>query len=182
MDTPLMTAPEERQYGVFTALMWALSYPGRLQRLPAAGRAALLAVGETLVDLETSFYSPDAGLAAELAHTGGRARPPELAAYQFYPHLDGAALAAIERAPLGSYVEPEAAATLVIACPPGVNQTLVMRGPGINGLIEAHIGGLPEPFWALRARLPAYPLGWDCFLLLDDMVLGLPRTTILEVH
>ncbi len=182
MVSPLMTPAEARQHATFTALMWALSYPGRVQRLPAAGRIAFANVAEALLDLETGFCCPDAELAALLARSGARTLSPEAAPYQFYPQIDEAALAAIERAPIGNYAEPEDAATLVIGCTLGDGQVLSLRGPGIVEATELRVGGLPAAFWELRARAINYPLGWDCFLLAEDCVLGLPRTTIVEVR
>ena len=56
-----MTEHEARSQQVFTALMWALSYPGRVQPLSGAGAQPFLNIGETLIDLET-----------ELLHARGR--------------------------------------------------------------------------------------------------------------
>jgi alpha-D-ribose 1-methylphosphonate 5-triphosphate synthase subunit PhnH len=180
-NAPQMTTAEARQHATFTALMWALSYPGRAQRLPASGLAAFAHVAEALLDLETGFYCSDTQLAAQLAHSGARQLPPEAAPYQLYPQLDAAALAAIARAPLGSYADPEDGATLVLGCTLGSGQALRLRGPGIAEQAGLRVGRLPAAFWELRARAVSYPLGWDCFLLGENYVVGLPRTTLVEV-
>lgn len=180
MIQPTMSPDEARQHAAFTAMMWALSYPGRQRNLPAAGHEAFVLLGATLVDLETGYYTPDAGLAAALARTGGRALPPELAPYQLYPELDEAGLAALARAPLGTYLDPDLGATLILGCRIGEGPTLTLVGPGIARALSVRIGGLPPRLWQLRAAA-TYPLGWDMLLVDGDQLLGLPRTTAVEV-
>jgi alpha-D-ribose 1-methylphosphonate 5-triphosphate synthase subunit PhnH len=147
-----------------------------------AAADALAAIGETLVDLETGFFTPDAELAAHLARTGGRAMSPAAAPYQFYPRLGPAELDLLAVAPLGSHVEPDLGATIVIGCALGRGARLRLSGPGINGPGEALVDGLPAALWELRAATARAPLGWDLFLVAGDMVLGLPRTTAVEVR
>lgn len=181
MSAPLMSAAEAHQHAAFSAMMWALSYPGRPQRLPAAGPAAFALIGATLVDIEAGYFTPDAALAAELARTGARALPPERAPYQLYPQLDAAALAALVAAPVGTYLDPDLGATLVLGCELGAGQALTLAGPGIARAITVHVGGLPAELWRLRAAA-AYPLGWDMLLVAGDQLLGLPRSTAVEVR
>ncbi|MEI8306821.1 MAG: phosphonate C-P lyase system protein PhnH [Chloroflexales bacterium] len=181
MTAPVMNAADTRQHATFTALMWALSYPGRATRLPAAGLDALALIGETLVDLETGFFTPDAMLTAHLARTGGRNLPPDAAPYQFYPRLGRADLDLLATAPVGSHADPDLAATIVIGCPLGWDTRLRLSGPGIAGTREVLIAGLPNALWSLRAATARAPLGWDLFLVMDSAVLGLPRTTTVEV-
>jgi alpha-D-ribose 1-methylphosphonate 5-triphosphate synthase subunit PhnH len=175
-----MSPADARQHATFTALLWALSYPGRPARLPAGGPDALAAIGESLVDLEAGFFTPDADLAAKLARTGGRAMRPATAPYQFYPRLGRPELDLLAAAPLGTYAAPDLGATLVIGCALGRGARLSLRGPGIVGACEVAVDGLPGELWALRA-IARPPLGWDIFLVSADAVLGLPRTTAVEV-
>jgi alpha-D-ribose 1-methylphosphonate 5-triphosphate synthase subunit PhnH len=177
MTGPARTDFEARAHATFTALMWSLSHPGRPQILPATGRDAFLAIAEALVDLETSFFTPDPQLDVQIARTGARRRTADTALYQFFPHLAPADLALLRGAPLGSFRDPDQAATLVVGCGLETGQRLQLRGPGVRDAIEVQVGGLPEEFWALRSTLARYPLGWDCFLVDRGFVLGLPRTT-----
>jgi alpha-D-ribose 1-methylphosphonate 5-triphosphate synthase subunit PhnH len=181
IHTPVMSTAEGRQHAAFTAMMWALSYPGRPQRLPAGGRDAFALIGETLVDLETGYFSPDASLAAALARTGGRALPPPQAPYQLYPQLDEARLDLLAAAPVGTYADPDLGATLVIGCALGAGPALTLRGPGIPGAATLRLGGIPAGLWPLRARA-VYPLGWDLLFVSGDQLVGLPRTTSVEVR
>jgi alpha-D-ribose 1-methylphosphonate 5-triphosphate synthase subunit PhnH len=178
----MMTETEAREHATFTALMWALSYPGRPQTLPVAGLAAFTAIAEALVDLETGYFTPNAALADELARTGGRALPPRQAPYQFYPQLTPGMLDMLAAAPVGTHRDPDRAATLVIGCTPDKGARLTLRGPGIPGTITIALGGIPPEFWPMRVAVGAYPLGWDVFFVAGDHVIGLPRTTLVEVH
>ncbi|MBX0329387.1 phosphonate C-P lyase system protein PhnH [Oscillochloris sp. ZM17-4] len=181
MAAPMMSPADARQHAAFTALMWALSYPGRPARLPAAGPDALGLIGETLVDLETGFFTPDAALAARLARTGGRGLPAAAAPYQFYPRLGPAELELLAAAPVGSHAAPDLGATVVVGCAIGQGARLRLSGPGIAGSCEVLVGGLPDELWELRAATVRAPLGWDLFLVAGELVLGVPRTTAVEV-
>jgi alpha-D-ribose 1-methylphosphonate 5-triphosphate synthase subunit PhnH len=181
MPGPRPTAAELRSHATFTALMWALSYPGRPQPLPDGGAPAMPLIAEALVDLETSWFTNDPDLRAALARTGGMARPVTEALYQFYPALDGAALDALAAAPAGSDLYPDESATLVIGCALGAGPALRLRGPGIPDVATLRVGGLPAAFWPLRAQVCRFPLGWDVLLVAGRQVVGLPRTTRIEV-
>lgn len=175
-----MNPSEARNHATFTALMWALSHPGRPQRLPESGLRAFDAIGHALIDLETSYFTPDAELAALLARTGARTLPAAQARYQFFPQLSAELLPTLEHVPIGTYAAPDEAATLLIGCTLGTGRRCLLRGPGIPTHTELRVDGLPPGFWELRARTIRYPLGWDVFLVAGDQVLGLPRTTVIE--
>jgi len=176
-----MNEREARTQQTFTALMWALSYPGRAQNLIGNGLQTWLTIGETLIDLETSYYTSHTELNTLLSRLGARARTPAQALYQFYPQLEDASLATLQNAPSGNYLSPDEAATLVIGVEFGAGQSLRLRGPGIKQEVELRVKGLPVAFWQLRARLNKYPMGWDIFLVGQGHVVGLPRTTQIEV-
>lgn len=184
---PVASPAELRSRAAFLALLWALSYPGRIQELPsdAAGaspdtRSALLTVAETVLDLETSFFTPDDALAGLLARSGARALPAHEAAYHFYPALDARTLDLVAQARVGSYLYPDQAATLILGCRLSKGTRLLLQGPGIAGQAELLVDGLPSALWALRAEKASYPLGWDIFLVDGTRVAGLPRTTVLR--
>jgi alpha-D-ribose 1-methylphosphonate 5-triphosphate synthase subunit PhnH len=181
MTTPMMSPADAQQHATFTALMWALSYPGRRTYLPVAGFDALAAIAETLVDLETGFFTPDAALAARLARTGGRTMPPATAPYQFYPRFGLSELDMLTAAPVGSHANPDLGATIIIGCAFDAGTRLRLRGPGIADTCDVKIGNIPAALWELRTAAVHPPLGWDLLLVSGEMLLGLPRTTALEV-
>lgn len=168
---------EARTRETFLALMWALSHPGRAHTLPQD--APLHAIAETLLDLETSYYTPDADLSAALARTGARELEPDRAAYHFYPALTDDLLEIVRQASVGTMLYPDQAATLVIGCRFGSGRDLTLSGPGIPAgeTVSIQVGHLPDGLWMLRDEKIHYPLGWDVFLIDGDQVVGLPRTT-----
>jgi alpha-D-ribose 1-methylphosphonate 5-triphosphate synthase subunit PhnH len=168
--------------------MWALSYPGRSRYLGEDVRdshTAAMRIGEALLDLETSYFTPDAPLAQALAQTGAQPQPADRAAYHFYPtaavfaHPDD--LAPIRQARIGDYLYPDQSATLIVACHLGSGLGLRLHGPGIQGTDDLRVGGLSTTFWDVRAERLHYPLGFDLFLIDGGQVVGLPRTTVVQV-
>jgi alpha-D-ribose 1-methylphosphonate 5-triphosphate synthase subunit PhnH len=174
------TTEEAQHQATFRALLQALSYPGRHHMLPPAADPFAL-IGATLIDLETTFYTPDPRLAAVLALSGARSAAPPVAAYQFFPALHEADLEWIAVAPIGSYTYPDTGATLVIGCRFTGATSLRLTGPGVLGACELRIGGVPEAFWALRREQVRYPLGWDVLLVAEQAVVGVPRSCAVEV-
>lgn len=184
MQTPLFSPQEARTRATFLALMWSLSYPGRSYELPEEGQAAYLAIAQALLDLETSYYTPDAALAQSLAQTGARALSSQRAAYHFYPTLDEPLLPTVRQASIGTLLYPDQGATLIIGCTLGQGQTLRMSGPGIPMDVDqvVQVAGIPAGFWELRRQANRYPRGWDVLLVDTYRVLGLPRTTLVTLQ
>ncbi len=178
--TPAFTPTEARTRETFLALMWAFSYPGRVQSLPADNPFALIA--EALLDLETSYYTPDAALAASLIPTGARNEPLERAEYIFVPSIASTDLESLRRASIGTMAYPDQAATLIIGCELNSNSgaRLHLSGPGIKNTLIITVDALPVAFWDLRERTRRYPLGWDIFLVSGRNVIGIPRSTHIE--
>lgn len=180
---PPFTPEEARTRATFLAMMWSLSYPGRTHNLPEDGEPFAL-IGETLLDLETSFYTPDEALHDVLAGTGSRLLLPQKAAYHFYPALNEELLDAVQQASIGTLMYPDTAATLVIGCAFGEGQTLELTGPGIPPAqpVTIQVSNLPAKFWEVRQQAMRYPRGWDVLLLDERQVMGLPRTTQISVQ
>lgn len=186
------TAEDRLARDVYLALIWSLAYPGRahcislmmnpLRRCAATMDASSLdgfvAIGKTLLDLETSFFCADPGLEAALRATGATPRPVEQADYVFLPQLDHRALELIARVRLGDLATPDDSATLICGAVfdvPGA--ILTWRGPGLPAPRRVMLGGVPDAFWSLRASMLNYPLGFDVFFVDRGEVIGLPRTT-----
>jgi len=178
MTVPQRSSREAAAHATFSALLWGLAYPGRLQTSEHAG---LGAIGSSLLDLETSFYTPDAGLHAVLARTGARAKGPSEADYLLYPRLDEADLGALRGAKRGELLYPDRAATLILGATFGTGTALRLRGPGLAEPWRVQVAGVPQGFWHVRNHARAYPLGWDVFLSDGAGVLGLPRSTDVEL-
>lgn len=177
-QTPIFTEIEERTQATFTALMMALSYPGEAAPLTTADIGA---IGETLLDLETTFFTPDRDLAQRLGKTTARELPVERADYIFLPTLSDSSVPICKQARVGCMLYPDRSATLVIGCRFGDGLTLKLTGPGIQTKKSIQVDGIPSEFFEIRDASISYPLGWDLFLVDGAEVIGLPRTTQVEV-
>ena len=188
---PTQTATEAASRATFLALMGALSRPGTIHSLPGDPQGdelrTFVAIGKALLDLETSYYTPEALLSRKLALTGAKVRNPAQAAYHFYPHLYAEDLTAIEQASVGDYLYPDRGATVMIGCRFGdrSGQCMQLSGPGVlNQSPESRIqvSDLPVEFWRQRARRIHYPMGFDAYLIDGQKVIGLPRSTQVELE
>ena len=169
-------AAEARCNATFEALMWSMARPGDVRELPEAGMAQIV---EALIDRECVAYADSADLGQKIADSGARLGEPADADHLFLDSLDGASetLAAIR---CGSALYPDDGATLVAQVAHGAGQRLRLTGPGIDGARDMAIA-LPPAFWALREQLCAYPEGFDLLLVDGRSVIGIPRSTQIEV-
>ncbi len=168
-----------------------MSRPGQivpLDRLPDAPKplsAAAAALALTLFDLDTPIWlSPDLRDAAGdyLAFHTGAPLAAEIGAADFVLVADGDRLPDLSEVALGDPEYPELSATVIVQVDrlriaPGRR----LRGPGILGHFDISVDGLAEEFWvSLQANQRRFPLGFDAVLVAGDLVLGLPRTIILD--
>ncbi|HTJ95351.1 MAG TPA: phosphonate C-P lyase system protein PhnH [Pararobbsia sp.] len=192
---PGLGDPVHESQAVFRVLLDTLSRPGTVGRVspvldvqgplahvPDAAFAALL----TLADYATPLWLQrhDAALAATLRfHTGApMADHARNAAFAYID--DAAAMTAPESFALGDPETPDRAATLLIRVEAlDGGRPLVLRGPGIESSITIAPLGLPDAFWPARAALaPAFPCGIDCYLVCGTAMIGIPRTTLVEMN
>lgn len=188
ISTPIETMARE----TFQTLLAALSNPGCIFTLsgPALStQQSCRQIGLTLLDLETSFFTSDHMLRRDLDKSGARFRTASSAAYLFFP--DGDAFEAmllqqtldiIAQATVGTIVDPDEGATILVSCGLDQGRRLHLRGPGIQHTRELRVDHLPVAFWQLRAAKINYPLGIDLFLVDGVQVVGLPRTTTIEIE
>lgn len=176
--TPVPDAFETRTNATFEALMWALSRPGSVQNLPMPDPAG---IAEALLDRECRVFCEDAALTARVASFGAALVPVALADHCFLSLANGDGLAQLAQVMVGSDLYPDAGATVVATAIFGTGQRLRLSGPGIEACLEISIGGVADGFWPLRATLCRYPAGFDMFFLCGSQVMGLPRSTQIEV-
>ncbi len=168
---------EARTNATYAALMWALSRPGLVRDLPGTGQAQ---IAEALIDRECAVHCNDPELAAHCARAGAQLVAPAEADHVF---LDGAVTPGlVESLRCGSDLYPEDGATLIVDADLTSGAPLRLTGPGIDGALTVTVGGLPDGFWADRARAARYPMGFELFLLDGARVMGLPRSTKVEVR
>jgi len=62
----------------------------------------------------------------------------------------------------------------------GDGPRLALQGPGIKTIREMSVG-VPRAFWDLRRDLCSFPDGFELLLIVGDAVIGIPRSTRVEV-
>ena len=169
-------ALETRSNATFEALMWALSRPGDVRRLPKAGFESIV---ETLVDLECCAYADTPAMRERIVASGAQlADQIGSADHVFLTSIEhaGQQLAEIN---CGTALYPDDGATLIVAAA-HEGQRLRLSGPGIKDTTEIALAVSPG-FWAMRDMLCLYPEGFDIFFVDGDQVIGMPRSTKVEV-
>ena len=167
---------EAETNATYEALLWALSRPGLIRHLPGLSPVRIV---EALIDRECCVHCTEPELAAIAARTGAAMVSPELADHVFAGALTSAGM--LRRLRLGSDLYPEDGATLVCAAALGQGARLRLSGPGCDGAVTVAVGGMPEGFWQERTRLIRYPMGFELLLVDSDRVMGVPRSTMVEV-
>jgi alpha-D-ribose 1-methylphosphonate 5-triphosphate synthase subunit PhnH len=173
---PVPDAFETRTNATFEALMWALSRPGTVQDLPARG---MTGIAEALLDRECRVFCDDPAL-ADLITALGAALVPLPPADHCFLSL-GTTIDRLAQVAIGSALYPDAGATVVAEARFGTGQRLRLTGPGIETFANIALEGIAPGFWAMRAALCRYPAGFDLFLICGAQVIGLPRSTTIEV-
>lgn len=180
MTTPVPSVFEARCNGAFEALMWALSRPGCVRDVPSpGGMSAMLAIMDTLVDRECAVHCASPDLVQHAERLGATVVPLEEADHVFLP--EAPAPEVLARFEMGTDLYPEGGATLVVAGSIGAGTPLRLAGPGVDGTLECVLGPMLPEFWRSRAQVMRYPMGFDLFIVDGTRLIGLPRTTSVEV-
>lgn len=177
-SVPVPDAFEARTNATFEALMWALSRPGTVQDLPSPDVAG---IAEALLDRECRVFCDNVLLAGKIASFGAALVPVALADHCFMSLEDASGREQLAHVLVGSDLYPDAGATLFAAARFGTGAKLRLTGPGIETSVEISVEGVAAEFWSLRAAQCRYPAGFDLFLVCGAQVIGLPRSTQIEV-
>lgn len=176
LSTPTLSVEEQRSNATFDALLGALSRPGLVKTLPATAEDAVV---EALIDRECRVFCADPLLMSKVLATGALVAELGEADHVFLGHLQEADL--LTKICAGSDMYPDDGATVVVKAGLNNGSKLRLSGPGIETTIEVSISGLPDGFWAARRDAIRYPMGFDLFFVDGDQVLGVPRSTMVEV-
>lgn len=175
---------------IFRKILDGLSRPGKIVALDTAFdyRTNLLnetmAVLLTLLDSEVTFHlvGNDAHATAEIEiRTLARTAPIAEADYIIVPSLFNAA-EAFEKAKIGTLLDPNQSATIIIETQQLSNDTAyTLTGPGIKDSRTVTIPSANQWLAARNEAVNEFPLGVDCFFIDQaGSCLGLPRTTKIE--
>ncbi|MEL6641561.1 MAG: phosphonate C-P lyase system protein PhnH [Pseudomonadota bacterium] len=176
LATPTPSQTETRENAAFDALLWALSRPGLPRALPEPGEAHIIAA---LLDRECRVHSADPLLMPEIMRTGAGLTDIKEADHVFLG--TPATSDPLNQAQIGSDFYPDDGATVIVRASLGAGPALRLTGPGIDGAVTVQLGGLPDGFWDTRAARLRYPMGFDLFFVDDANVVGVPRSTTVEV-
>ncbi|MDR5838234.1 MULTISPECIES: phosphonate C-P lyase system protein PhnH [unclassified Caballeronia] len=185
---------------VFRALLDALSRPGSVLaidaalpdnhamrdalagRVPLAAFAALLALADYSTPVFVEREDSVLGDALRFHASAPLTRDRRAAAFAYID--DARNMPSLDAFSHGDPETPETSATLFIRVPSLTEgEPLVWSGPGIAQTRTVGIAGLPPGFWRERAALAAlFPCGIDCCFVAGGSLIGLPRTTHVEVN
>lgn len=184
----VIEAPENQtrlMQQTFRAVLTALSEPLRAVSIPTlptpeGATAALWAIALTLWDQDVSVWWPEAddGLWYNtLFHTRvTRAASIDQADWVvlFADHPETPH--ALSQVPMGADERPDQSASVLLLA--GVSRTHVQgAGPGLSHPVEVQLA-LPEAVVnQLMLNHAHYPLGFDTYVVFDQAVMGLPRST-----
>ena len=176
LTTPVQSPEETAENATFGALLWALSRPGMARALPEPGDSPII---DALIDRECKVHCNDPLLVPQILRSGADLADIAGADHIFFAALDD--IAVLDHVAKGSDLYPDGGATVVLQVTLDRGPRVQLCGPGIDGALALRIGGLPAGFWQCRATLSRYPMGFDLFLRDGAQVVGIPRSTKVEV-
>lgn len=175
----------DTQQALFNSLMQTMSRPGNLSNWSEwiENKPVYLAVLATLLDGEVSLADADKLLnPSDWPLLQTQSATVELADYI----LCDANKPVGFTPKLGTLASPDFAATLILKVANLSTEqgelALQLSGPGVNGQTRVYISGIDQAWLESRNEwCSAFPLGIDCILVDDTQIMGLPRTTKLEI-
>ena len=174
---------------IYRSLLDAMARPGTVHDLsdapepPAGMSRAAAAIALTLVDFETKLWlSPELVNGEADAWLRFHCNAPLVASPN---EADFAFVANASKLPpftdfcKGDARYPDRSTTVVLQLPCVTGGDVVtLEGPGIKGTIDVAPQGAPADFWTQSdVNSAQFQLGIDFFLVDDDSVIGLPRTS-----
>lgn len=186
---PAFADPVADSQHVFRVLLKSLSEPGlshpmtrteSLADLCQAGYGIALALLDSSTSVWLSPKLSSSKIQQNLSfHTGCQiVDEPEQAMFAF---LRKEEIDYIKRLNVGTDRDPEFSCTAIVQkdeLDTGSKQ--IWSGPGILNQRVVNLD-IDAEFWKIRAQKTAFPRGIDVFFVAKDRVLGLPRTTLVQV-
>lgn len=133
---------------------------------------------ETLIDLECAVFCDTDDLRGLAGRTGAALVDPAKADHLFLSAAPSPDMLRTLR--MGSDLHPEDGASVIFPATVGAGRSLRLTGPGCDGAVDIALDVDPA-IWTERARMMRYPMGVEMLLIDGDRVLGLPRSTQIEV-
>jgi alpha-D-ribose 1-methylphosphonate 5-triphosphate synthase subunit PhnH len=178
------TDPPQDSARAFRQIMNAMARPGHIVSLsgltpPVSLSKAQASVALTLFDHTTMIclkgkYDNEAVKQWLSFHTGTKYTSPELADFIICNKDEIGEISTLKQ---GNSEYPDQSATVIVEYPKLASGRCRLTGPGIKDAIMISITQI-APF---RNGQSVFPLGIDFILTCDDKLMGLPRTTNMEM-
>lgn len=164
----------------FKALMNALSLPGTINKIEPLFESALLAIANTLLYSQTSFYYKGLEEFTLIeAITNSKSEDKSNCDYLF---ADNICKNLLENSKIGTIKDPEFSTTHIFKCKNFKGLNVRLSGPGVEGAKEISLPVDMEFLEILKKKNSLFPLGNEIFFLSEELeVLALSRTTKIEV-
>ncbi len=164
----------------FKALMNALSLPGTINKIEPLFQSGLLAIANTLLYSQTSFYYNGLEEFTLIeAITNSKSENKNNCDYLF---ADNICKTLLENSKIGTVKDPEFSTTHIFKCKDFKGLNVRLSGPGIDGTKEVSLPIDREFLEVFKKKNSLFPLGNEIFFLSDNLeILALSRTTKIEV-
>ncbi len=199
--TPISSAPiltgfsdtSRQSNEIFRTVMNALSHPGRIFELdtelacPPAVNHTATAILMALADYETPiWFAPDIAsnqLTSHFSFHTGCTISPTASDAAFAVASISSNFSFINELSLGTSENPHLSATLILMIDGFADaEGLKLTGPGIKDQAYVNPERLPdEVISMITQNAKLFPLGIDLLLASDDQLVGIPRSTKLEI-
>jgi len=181
---------------IFRAMLEALSRPGIPVQVPALGvegsdelppEVLTLLVSicdhDTPVWLEQALRAPPLGRWLAFHCSAPMTADPLQAGFAVL-HGSSAPSAMLDQFALGDVRYPERSTTVIITCDDLTSGApIALTGPGVEARLTIRPSGLPGDFLAMaQANHEMFPRGVDILLVAGSQMVGLPRSTKLELE
>jgi alpha-D-ribose 1-methylphosphonate 5-triphosphate synthase subunit PhnH len=175
--------PSRTSHRTFVALMRSLAEPGRRTHLPASMEPALAMGLLALADVDTTFAiddDDDHPWVRSIATVTG-ARPVSIEVADLVV-LDRA-VDLVGKVRVGTSLRPEDGAKVFIGVSESDDRSQVeLSGPGVPGVRLLELAVPPAIASRLGAASGVFPAGFDAWLVAAGSVIGIPRTTRIEMR
>jgi len=175
---------DDNNQKVFRKLMTAMSSPGQLYNLEAAGKEPLMDILDVLLDHEVSFCVIGSGKEQMQARIAARtgSKPEDISSADFIIAADGNTNGELDKAKRGSLEYPDKGAT-IIYCVNSIdkdkkNEKFIFKGPGISENDDFMGPGIAESEIEKIAGINSeYPLGVDTVIISEKAdLICMPRS------
>lgn len=184
---PSESYQDKRERHVFSLIMESFSRPGNWNRIECGlsnQEDTLFLIASSLFDSTCSIWSPNSDQTI-LDHLSTldcqRLQTSEQCDFFIVSDEHDFPLSELGKLSVGTLLEPHISPTLII----NIRDTKAIQahisGPGIQNEISISLPYVDHSFWSIRNDKCTYPLGWDILFYSTSQMMGIPRSTIINL-